>query len=110
MWHNLAFEAKENVFTLYLDEKEIVAYKDEDSTVMAGRVVLGSGYYETIIDNLRIDPIKGYTYESDKVDSAQGKKFETEEALNSSGLLNQIKYVGKWTIHRQVMRILTLHK
>ncbi|MCV9885403.1 glycoside hydrolase family 30 protein [Metabacillus halosaccharovorans] len=97
VWHNLGFEAKENVFTLYLDGKKIAAYTDEDSTVMAGRVVLGSGYYETLIDNLRVDPIKGYTYESEKFDSAQGKKFETEEeALKNNDELNPIGYVGKW--------------
>ncbi|MGM7723203.1 S-layer protein [Metabacillus sp. Hm71] len=98
VWHNLAFEAKENVFTLYLDGKEIAAYKDEDSTVMAGRVVLGSGYYETFIDNLRIDPIKGYTYKSDKYDNAQGKKYETEEeALNNTDKWNPIGYIGDWS-------------
>lgn len=97
VWHNLAFEAKENEFTLYLDEKEIATYIDENSTVMAGRVVLGSGYYETLIDNLRIDPIKGYTYKSEKYDSAQGKKYETEEeALNNPDPLNPIGYIGKW--------------
>lgn len=97
VWHNVAFEAKENVFTFYLDGEEIAAYTDVDSTVMAGRVALGSGYYATLIDNLRIDPIKGYTYESDKYDSAQGKKFVTEEeALNNTDTLNPIGYVGKW--------------
>ncbi|WP_254842639.1 S-layer protein [Bacillus sp. MRMR6] len=97
VWHNLAFEARENLFTLYLDGTEIDSYTDKDSTVMAGRVVLGSGYYETLIDNLRVDPIKGYTYESDKIDSAQGKKYETEEAaLNNTGKWNPIRYVGKW--------------
>ncbi|MFC4321550.1 S-layer protein [Litchfieldia salsa] len=97
VWHNLAFEAKENEFTLFLDGAEISSYIDGDSTVMAGRVVIGSGYYETLFDNLRIDPIKGYTYESDKYDSAQGKIFDTEEeALNNTDTLNPIGYVGKW--------------
>lgn len=97
VWHNLAFEAKENVFTLYLDGEEIAAYTDDDSTVMAGRVALGSGYYETLIDNLRVEPIKGYAYESDKYDSAQGKKFVTEEeALNNTDTFYPIGYVGKW--------------
>ncbi|WP_257535958.1 S-layer protein [Metabacillus litoralis] len=96
-WHNLAFEAKENVFTLYLDGAEIDSYTDEDYTVMAGRVALGSGYYETLIDNLRVDPIKGYTYQSDKYDSAQGKVYDSEEeALNNSDSLNPIGYVGDW--------------
>ncbi|MBO1515285.1 S-layer protein [Metabacillus bambusae] len=97
VWHNLAFEAKENVFTLYLDGEEIATYTDEDSTVMAGRVVIGSGYYETLFDNLRIDTVKGYSYESDKYDSAQGKKYDTEEeALNNTDKWNPIGYVGNW--------------
>jgi hypothetical protein len=97
VWHNLAFEAKENVFTLYLDGAEIDSYTDKDSNVMAGRVALGSGYYETLIDNLVIEPIKGYTYTSEKIDSAQGKKYGTEEeALNNNDLINPIGYVGKW--------------
>ncbi|MBM7603910.1 hypothetical protein JOC75_001883 [Metabacillus crassostreae] len=97
LWHNLALEAKENVFTLYLDGKEIDQYTDEDSTVMSGRVVLGSGYYETLIDNLRVDPIKGYTYESEKIDSAQGNLYKTEEeAQNNTNLFNPISYIGKW--------------
>lgn len=97
IWHNLAFEAKENEFTLYLDGAEVASYTDTASTVMAGRVVIGSGYYETLMDNLRVDPIKGYTYESDKYDSAQGKKFDTEEqALNNADKWNPIGYIGKW--------------
>jgi hypothetical protein len=97
IWHNLAFEAKENVFTLYLDGVEIDSFTDKDSTVMAGRVALGSGYYETLLDNLVIEPVKGYTYTSEKIDSAQGKKYGTEEeALNNNDLINPIGYVGKW--------------
>ncbi|AEI43030.1 S-layer protein [Paenibacillus mucilaginosus] len=97
VWHNAALEAKENVFTFYLDGEPVASYTDAESTVMAGRVAIGSGYYETLIDNLRIEPIKGYTYESDKYDSAQGRKFDTEdEALSSTDPLNPIGYVGKW--------------
>ncbi len=97
VWHNLAFEAKENVFTLYLDGEEIATYTDANSTVMAGRVVMGSGYYETLIDNLRIEPVKGYTYTSVKYDNAQGQKYDTEEeALNNTDIWNPIGYVGKW--------------
>nr|WP_245301509.1 S-layer protein [Virgibacillus natechei] len=97
VWNNLAFEAKDNVFTFYLNDEEIASYTDEDSTVMAGRVVLGSGYYETLYDNLRVDPIDGYAYDSEKFDSAQGKRFETEEeALNNTDQWNIIGYVGDW--------------
>ncbi|WP_407271199.1 S-layer protein [Radiobacillus sp. PE A8.2] len=96
-WHNLAFEAKENVFTLYLDGEVIDTYTDDASAVMAGRVALGSGYYETLIDNLSIEPIEGYSYQSVKYDNAQGKVYDTEdEALNNADIWNPIGYVGDW--------------
>ncbi|QKS70287.1 S-layer protein [Paenalkalicoccus suaedae] len=97
VWNNLAFEAKGNVFTLYLNNEEIASYTDEDSTVMAGRVALGSGYYETLYDNLRVDPIEGYPYESEKIDSSQGKRFDSEEeALTNTDRWNPLGYVGDW--------------
>lgn len=98
VWHNLAFEAKENVFTLYLNGEEIASYTDKDATVMSGRVVLGSGYYETLFDNVKVEPIEGYTYESDKFDNARGKTYDSEEeALNNIDANNPIGYVGKWS-------------
>ncbi|MDC3416772.1 S-layer protein [Aquibacillus salsiterrae] len=97
VWHNFAFEAKENVFTLYIDGEEIASYTDENTSVMAGRVAIGSGYYETLIDNLRVDPIEGYSYESVKFDNAQGRKYDSqEEAYNNDDKWNPIGYVGEW--------------
>ncbi|UOQ48444.1 Ig-like domain-containing protein [Gracilibacillus caseinilyticus] len=97
VWHRLAFEAKENVFTLYLDGEPIATYTDEDATVMAGRVTLGTGYYETLIDNLSIEPIEGYPYKSLKVDNAQGQIYRSEgAALNNEDEWNPIGYVGDW--------------
>ncbi|MGY4691071.1 S-layer protein [Salibacterium sp. K-3] len=96
-WHNIALEAKENEFTLYLDNEEIATYTDEDYTVMAGRVSLGSGYYQTLIDNLKIEPVDGYSYESKKWDNAQGKSYDTkEEAAADNDDLNPIGYIGDW--------------
>lgn len=97
VWHQMTFEAKENEFTLYLDGTEVDTYIDENSTVMAGRVVIGSGYYNTLYDNLRIEPVEGYPYQSVKIDSAQGKVFQTEEeALGYSDEWNPIGYIGEW--------------
>ncbi|SDO03938.1 FIVAR domain-containing protein [Alkalicoccus daliensis] len=97
VWHNLALEAKENTFTMYLNGEEVASYTDEDSTVMAGRVAIGSGYYETLYDNFRVDPIEGHTYTSEKFDSAQGKKYASrEEALNNNDPWNPLGYVGDW--------------
>ncbi|PWU69414.1 S-layer protein [Gracilibacillus dipsosauri] len=96
-WHHLAFEAKENNFTLYLDGKEIDSFIDEDATVMAGRVAIGSGYYQTLFDNLHIDKLKRYTYTSEKYDNAQGKKMNSEEeALSQKDKWNPISYIGDW--------------
>ncbi|SFP33736.1 S-layer protein [Salibacterium halotolerans] len=100
-WHNIALEAKENTFTLYLDEKEIASYTDKEKTVMAGRVSLGSGYYETLIDNLKIEPLDSYAYESEKVDNAQGHVYDSkEEAQSNEDDVNPIGYVGDWTYSR----------
>ncbi|MCK0470980.1 S-layer protein [Halalkalibacter sp. APA_J-10(15)] len=97
VWNNLAFEAKENIFTLYVNDEEIAFYKDEDSLVMSGRAVIGSGYYETLYDQLRVDPIDGYPYMSEKYDSAQGMKIGTvEEARNNNDRSNPIGYIGQW--------------
>lgn len=97
VWHQMTFEAKENEFTLYLDGKKIETYIDEDATVMAGRAVIGSGYYHTLYDNLRIDPIEGYSYQSLKVDSAQGKVYESEEeAVSQLSGSKPIGYIGDW--------------
>lgn len=96
-WHNLAVEAKENTITGFLDGTEFVNYTDEESTMMSGRVSLGSGFYETLIDNLKVEPIEGYGYYSDKIDSAQGRIYENEELANK-GMTEQdpIAYLGDW--------------
>lgn len=96
-WHNLAVEAKENVITGYLDGQEFVSYKDEESTMMSGRLSIGSGFYETLIDNLKVEAIDGFGYYADKIDSAQGKRYESEAAAQA-GLTqtDPIGYLGKW--------------
>ncbi|GAF65484.1 putative glcosyl hydrase [Bacillus sp. TS-2] len=101
VWNHLAFEAKENVFTLYLNGEKITSYTDVDATVMSGRAVIGSGYYETLYDNLRVDPIDGYPYQSKKYSSTQGKVYESEEdALKNNDKMNPIGYVGDWNYAR----------
>ncbi|WP_413375809.1 immunoglobulin-like domain-containing protein [Alkalihalobacillus sp. 1P02AB] len=101
VWNHLAFEARENVFTLYLNEEKIASYTDVDATVMSGRAVIGSGYYETLFDNLRVDPIEGYSYKSEKYSSSQGKLYESEEdALKNTDTMNPIGYVGDWNYAR----------
>ncbi|MBS7577663.1 MULTISPECIES: S-layer homology domain-containing protein [unclassified Enterococcus] len=101
-WHNYAIEANENQISFFVDGKKQVSYVDTAKTNMSGRVTIGSGYYETLIDNLRVDPIDTVSYESLKIDSGQGKIYSdlaTAEDDVIAGLneLNPLGYVGAWT-------------
>ena len=101
-WHNYAVEANENNISFYVNNEKIISYVDPVQTNMSGRVTIGSGYYETMIDNLRVDPIEGISYQSLKIDSAQGAIYfdlNTDEESVIAGLtdLNPMAYVGAWT-------------
>ena len=70
-WHTLAVTARENVVTATLDGAQLASYVDTSaSPVLAGRVALVSGYYNTRYDNLAVKPIKGQAWQSEKVDDA----------------------------------------
>ncbi len=69
IWHTIAIEAKENVINAYLDGALIDTYTDTSaSPIMSGRVALLSGYFNTQFDNLKILPISGYAWASQKLD------------------------------------------
>jgi len=70
-WHRLSLTADENVFTVTLDGAALTTWTDASAnTVMAGRVSLVSGYYNTQLDNLAIEPLKHRSWESVKIDDA----------------------------------------
>jgi hypothetical protein len=70
-WHRLSVEARENVITATLDGAPLASYTDTSANpVMAGRVALVSGYYNTLYDNLAVTPIKGHAWKSEKIDDS----------------------------------------
>jgi hypothetical protein len=70
-WHTLSVEARENIVTATLDGAPLAAHTDMSANpVLAGRVALVSGYYNTLYDNLAVTPIKGRPWQSEKIDDA----------------------------------------
>ncbi|WP_265521137.1 hypothetical protein [Oerskovia flava] len=86
-WHNLEVEARENVITVRLDGDQIARYTDTSANpVMAGRISLVSGYYNTQFDDLEIAPIEGYAWESIKIDDADSRiTYPGGFAFNQAG-------------------------
>jgi hypothetical protein len=64
-WHNIALEVVGSEVKAYLDGTEVATYTDAKPR-LSGRVDLGSGYYQTLYDNLLVETIPGepsYYYE-----------------------------------------------
>ncbi|TDC44226.1 hypothetical protein E1166_00010 [Micromonospora sp. KC213] len=73
-WHTLSVEARGNVITATLDGDRLTSYVDTSvNPVLAGRVALVSGYYNTRYDNLAVTPIKGHAWKSEKLDDADAR-------------------------------------
>ncbi|WP_423463848.1 hypothetical protein ACO229_03980 [Promicromonospora sp. MS192] len=70
-WHRLAVEARGNVVTATLDGVRLRQYTDSSANpVLAGRIALTSGFYNTRYDNLAVTPVQGYAWASEKIDDA----------------------------------------
>jgi len=70
-WHTLSVAARDNVITATLDGVQLASYVDASvNPVLAGRVALVSGYYNTQYDNLAVTPIKGQAWNSKKIDDS----------------------------------------
>ncbi|WP_240644162.1 hypothetical protein [Antribacter gilvus] len=70
-WHTLAVGARENVITATLDGVRLVQHVDPSADpVLAGRISLVSGFYNTRYDNLAVTPVKGYAWASEKIDDS----------------------------------------
>lgn len=70
-WHELAVEARENVVTATLDGVRLTRYTDTSANpVLAGRIALTSGFYNTQYDNLAVTPVEGHAWASEKIDDA----------------------------------------
>jgi hypothetical protein len=73
-WHRLAVEARENVVTATLDGVRLTRYTDSSANpVLAGRIALTSGFYNTRYDNLAVTPVHGYAWASEKIDDSDAR-------------------------------------
>jgi hypothetical protein len=73
-WHTLSVEARENVVTARLDGDLLKQWVDPASNpVLAGRVALVSGFYNTQYDDLAVTPIKGQAWASEKFDDSDAR-------------------------------------
>ncbi|MBO0608646.1 hypothetical protein [Myceligenerans salitolerans] len=73
-WHTLSVEARENVITARLDGELLKQWVDPAANpVLAGRVSLVSGFYNTQYDKLAITPIKGQAWKSEKLDDSDAR-------------------------------------
>ncbi len=57
--HNIAVQVVDREVTAYLDGEALTTYTDPNPR-LSGRVDLGSGYYYTRFDNLRIETVDGF--------------------------------------------------
>ena len=73
-WHRLAVEARGNVITATLDGVRLAQYTDSSANpVLAGRIALASGFYNTRYDNLAVTPVRGYAWASEKIDDSDAR-------------------------------------
>lgn len=89
-WHNLALEVVENRITAYLDNVKLANYTDSNQR-LSGRVDLGSGYYFTQFDNLKVEKIAGFpSYYSEFLDNMEMHDLGSYPA-------DKLIYRGSWS-------------
>lgn len=88
-WHHLALRAEENVLTPLLDGEELTSWVDASANpVMAGRISLVSGYYNTQVDNLAVEPVEGRSWASEKLDDTSDRITYSGATFNQTGFGN----------------------
>lgn len=88
-WHNIAVQAAGDTITASIDGHEVASGKV--TTQLSGRVTLGSGYYHTDFDNLKVEKVKGYTpYYSQQLDDLE--MYDT-----SAKPQKELVYNNQWT-------------
>ncbi|MCM1062564.1 MAG: glycosyl hydrolase family 59 [Eubacterium sp.] len=58
-WHTAKVTADKNIVTAEIDGENIFEYEDENPYNYSGRVMIGSGLYNNIFDNLKVTPVGG---------------------------------------------------
>ena len=88
-WHNIAIQAAGNTITASIDGQKVADGKV--TSELSGRVTLGSGYFHTDFDNLKVETVKGYTpYYSQQIDDLE--MYDT-----SATPKQQLVYNDQWT-------------
>lgn len=88
-WHNIAIQAAGNTITASIDGQKVADGKV--TSELSGRVTLGSGYFHTDFDNLKVETVKGYTpYYSQQIDDLE--MYDT-----SATPKQQLVYNDHWT-------------
>ncbi|GAB7036772.1 ricin-type beta-trefoil lectin domain protein [Catenuloplanes niger JCM 9533] len=70
-WHRLSVTARGTEIGVTLDGARLTSWTDTSGApVLAGRIALVSGYYNTRFDNLAVTPVRGGEWASEKIDDA----------------------------------------
>lgn len=67
-WHTIKITANGQYITAYLDENEIISYKDESGYAHSGRIMIASDLYNNFFDNLKVTPIEGVQHTITRID------------------------------------------
>ncbi|WP_240639026.1 RICIN domain-containing protein [Micromonospora ureilytica] len=88
-WHNIALRGVGSTVTAYLDGVTLATYTDPNPK-LSGRITLGSGYYFTRFDNLRVETVDGSPpYYSEVLDN-----LEMSDLANPPA--RKLVYGGSW--------------
>lgn len=67
-WHTVKITANGKNITAYLDGNELTTYYDESGYANSGRIMIGSGLYNNLFDNLNVTPIEGVQHTITRID------------------------------------------
>ncbi len=84
VWHNIALTAVENKFVAELDGVVITTYTDTNNPSNVGQIMLASGQYETVFDNLKVTKVSGYeAYATERLDDLDSRiVYENQSTWN----------------------------
>jgi hypothetical protein len=103
-WHNIAIKAAGDTVTAMLDGVPLASYTDPSPKV-SGRINLGSGYYHTRFDNLRVETVAGFpAYYSEFLDNLQMNDLAARPAtkLVYGGAWAHENGKGMYNVHRSL--------
>lgn len=88
-WHNLSVQVAGNKVTAYLDGAVLASHTDTNRK-LSGRVELGSGFYHTRFDNLKVERVEGNVgYYTELLDNLEMHDLSEAPAT-------KLRYGGAW--------------